>query len=157
MFYFYSSYLFLLDKGEKLLELVEKKLYAVFGIHCRLVIQREWTDVVQPMWAKLSICGRKTIGGRKTTGYGNAPCPTALILRDLFAKNTTHIVPHPNTVAWFGAVQLLAIQQIQKTNSGRRFDTIREIKPNRSTFYRTGITWKGRKVIWKNKQIIYIL
>lgn len=99
----------------------------------------------------------------------------SLVLRDFFAKNSTHIFPQPPYSPDLTPCDLWLFSKLRKPERVQRFDTIKEKKPKRSmswrqyrkktvpnvsrpgksvgksTFYRRRITLKDMQFFWKNK------
>ena len=104
--------------------------------------------------------------------HDNAPSHTALVLRNHFAKNSTHIVLQPPYSPDLAPCDFWPFSKLKRPLRGHHFDTI---DPNRrrlwrqfrksnsksvstigknvgiSALYREGITLKGMKLIWINK------
>lgn len=60
--------------------------------------------------------------------HDNAPCHTAFVLCDFFAKNSTHIVPQPPYSPDLAPCDFWLFSKLKRPMRGRRFDTIEEIK-----------------------------
>ena len=60
--------------------------------------------------------------------HDNAPSHTALILRDFFAKNSTHIVPQPAYSPDLAPCDFWLFSKLKSPLRGHRFDSIDEIK-----------------------------
>lgn len=60
--------------------------------------------------------------------HDNAPSHTALVLRDFFAKNSTHIVPQPPYSPDLAPCDFWLFSKLKRPLRGHRFDTIEEIK-----------------------------
>ena len=60
--------------------------------------------------------------------HDNAPAHTALILRDHFAKNSTHIVPQPPYSPDLAPRDFLLFSKLNRPLRGHRFESIEEIK-----------------------------
>lgn len=60
--------------------------------------------------------------------HDNAPSHTALVLRDHFAKNSTHIVPQPPYSPDLAPCDFWLFPKLKRPLRGHRFDTIEEIK-----------------------------
>jgi len=58
----------------------------------------------------------------------NAPSHSTLILRDHFAKNSTHIVPQPPYSPNLASCDFWQFPKLKRPLRGYRFDTIEEIK-----------------------------
>ena len=58
----------------------------------------------------------------------NAPSHTALVLRDHFAKNSTHIVPQPPYAPDLAPCDFWLFPILKRPLRGHRFDTIEEIQ-----------------------------
>lgn len=57
-----------------------------------------------------------------------SPSHTALVLRDFFAKNSTHIVPQPPYSPDLAPCDFWLFSKLKRPLRGHRFDTIEEIK-----------------------------
>lgn len=60
--------------------------------------------------------------------HDNAPSHTALVLRNHFAKNSTHIVPQPSYSLDLAPCDFWLFPKLKRPLRGHRFDTIEEIK-----------------------------
>ena len=58
----------------------------------------------------------------------NLPTPTALFLRDIFTKNSTHIVPQPPYSSDLAPCDFWLFSKLKRPLRGYRFDSIEEIK-----------------------------
>ena len=56
----------------------------------------------------------------------NAPSHTALVLRDHFAKNSTHVVPQPPYSPDLAPCDFWLFPELKRQLQGHRFDTIEE-------------------------------
>ena len=63
-----------------------------------------------------------------TPFHDNASSHTALVLRDHFAKNSTHIVPQPPYSPDFAPCDFWLFPKFKRPFRGHRFDTIEEIQ-----------------------------
>ena len=59
--------------------------------------------------------------------HDNAPSHTALVLRDHFAKNSTHIVPQPRYSPDLAPCDFWLFRKVERQLQGHRFDTIEKI------------------------------
>ena len=101
--------------------------------------------------------------------HNNAPSHTALILRDHFAKNSTHIVPQPPYSPDLAPYNFWLFAKLKRPLRGHRFDTIEEMQAESKKaleaipeidFNKCFDDWKkrwhkcilkGMKLIWINK------
>ena len=107
--------------------------------------------------------------------HDKASSHTALVLRDHFIKNSTHIVPQPPYSPDLTPCDFWLFPKLKRPLRGHHFDTIEEIQAESkkaskaipeiefnkcfddwknvgiSALYREGITMKGMKLIWINK------
>ena len=105
--------------------------------------------------------------------HDNAPSHTALVLRDHFIKNCTHIVSQAQYSPDLALCDYWLFPKLQKALRETRFESIDEIKAESkqtlyrkstiwhvsrigkyvgiSVFHREGITLKGMQLIYKNK------
>ena len=60
--------------------------------------------------------------------HDNAPSHTALVLRDHFAKNSTHIVPQPPYLPDLAPCDFWLFPKLERPLRGHRFETIEEIQ-----------------------------
>jgi len=60
--------------------------------------------------------------------HDNAPSHTALVLRDHFAKNSTHIVPQPLYSPDLVPCDFWLFSKLKRLLRGHRFDSIEEIQ-----------------------------
>jgi len=60
--------------------------------------------------------------------HDNAPSHTALVLRDHFAKNSTHIVPQPPYSPDLAPCDFWLFPKLKRPLPGHRFDTIEKIR-----------------------------
>ena len=60
--------------------------------------------------------------------HGNAPSNTALVLRNHFAKNLTHIVPQPPYSPNLATCDFWLFPKLKRPLRGQHFDTIQEIQ-----------------------------
>ena len=60
--------------------------------------------------------------------HNNTPSHTALVLRDHFAKSSTHIVPQPPYSPDLAPCDFWLFPKLKRPLQGHRFDTIKEIQ-----------------------------
>ena len=60
--------------------------------------------------------------------HDNAPSHTALVYRDHFAKNSTHIVPQPQYSPDLALCDFWLFPKLKRPLRGHRFDTIEQIQ-----------------------------
>ena len=118
----------------------------------RLTI-RDLADTIGILGGSLNTVSKDTLG-RQLVVFASH---TALVLRDRFAKNSTHIVPQPPY-----SPDMVPVTSGYSSNSkDHSEDTVltrfKRYKPNRRrlALYREGITLKGMKLIWINKDFSF--
>ena len=89
----------------------------------------------------------------------NAPSHTALVLRDHFAKNSTHIVPQPPYLPDLTPCDFWLFHKLKRPLQGHRFDTIEEIQAESKKVLKAIPEIEFSKCFddWKNRWDKYII
>ena len=85
-------------------------------------------SVTPEQFYKLYWISRGSLNNSWFLHHDNAPSHTALVLRDHFAKNSTHIVPQPPYSLDLAPCDFWLFPKLKRPLRGHRFDMIEEIQ-----------------------------
>ncbi|KAG5311085.1 MOS1T transposase, partial [Acromyrmex insinuator] len=92
----------------------------------RRLTVRDLTDLVGISEGSVKTILSDHLGLRKV--HDNAPSHTSLVVRDHFAKNSTHIIPQPPYSPDLAPCDFWLFSKLKRPLRGHRFETIEEIK-----------------------------
>lgn len=86
-------------------------------------------DQSKPFWATIWASEKwKRDWCQNRLHHDNAPSHTSLVVRDHFAKNSTHIIPQPPYSPDLAPCDFWLFSKLKRPLRGHRFETIEEIK-----------------------------